>query len=192
MMWDFDFIEEFKNNWNERIKKWKIVYIVLSIIMILVGVACLFFPVQTLGTLKMIAGIVMIGFGLYSITNYFLSTSFFKDPFAVVHGIINILFGILIMAMPSMVTVLSLTYMFAFILLFYGTQKIAFAQKLKYFRIIDTKTYTFSGVLTIIVSIIFFILPMTSALAINYMIGFYLLIDGITLFIEALNLKTIK
>lgn len=40
MMWDFDFIEEFKNNWNEKVKKWKIIYIVLSIIMILVGIAC--------------------------------------------------------------------------------------------------------------------------------------------------------
>lgn len=191
MMWDFDFIEEFKNNWNEKVKKWKIIYIVLSIIMILVGIACLFYPIQTFEIMKIIVGIVMIEFGLYSIMNYCLSTSFFKDPFAVVYGIINILFGILIIAMPSMITALSLTFMLAIILLFYGTQKISFAQKLKYFRITNTGIYTFSGVVNIIVSIISFILPLTSALAINYIIAFYLIVDGVTLFIEAINLKKI-
>lgn len=192
MMWDYDFIEEFKNNWNEKIKKWKRIYIALSLIMIIAGFACLLFPIQLFNVMKVISGIVLIGFGLYSIMNYYLSTSFFRDPFAVVHGIINILFGLLIITMPSKITVVSLTYMLAFILLFYGTQKIAFAKKLKYFRIIDTKTYTFSGVLTIIVSIIFFILPLSSALAINYIIAFYLLIDGIALFIESLNIKKIE
>lgn len=90
-----------------------------------------------------------------------------------------------------MLTAVTLTYILAFILLFYGAEKIAFAQRLKYFRIMDTKPYTLSGIVMIIVAIIFFILPVTAALAINYIIAFYLLVDGVTLFIEALNLKKI-
>ena len=191
MMWDFDFIDEFKYNWNEKIKKWKTIYIVLSILMILAGIICLFFPSQIYDIIKIIAGIVMIGYGIYSLINYHLSISFFKNPFDVVYGMIHILFGILIMIMPSMLTAVTLTYILAFILLFYGAEKIAFAQRLKYFRIMDTKPYKFSGIVMIIVAIIFFILPVTAALAINYIIAFYLLVDGVTLFIEALNLKKI-
>ena len=130
--------------------------------------------------------------GIYSIVNYCISTSFFKDPFAIVHGIINILFGILIIETPSIITAFSLTFMFALILLFYGTEKIAFLQKLKYFNITNTGAYTFSGVINIILAIIFFILPLTSTIAINYIIAFYLIVDGITLFIEAINMKKIN
>lgn len=77
MMWDFDFIDEFKYNWNEKIKKWKTIYIVLSILMILAGIVCLFFPSQIYDIIKIIAGIVMIGYGIYSLINYHLSISFF-------------------------------------------------------------------------------------------------------------------
>lgn len=191
MYWDFNFIDEFKENWNRRMKKIKIFYFILSIAMIVVGGVSLCFPIQTFNVMKIIVAIVIIGFGIYSIANYFLSTSFFKDPFAIVHGIINILFGILIINTPSIMTALSLTFMFAFILLFYGTEKIAFSQKLRYFRIINTSTYTLSGVLNIILAIIFFILPLTSTILINYIIAFYLIVDGITLLIEAFSMKKI-
>ena len=158
MYWEFDFINEFKENWNRRIKKIKTLYLILSIIMIIAGCACIFFPIQTFSIVKFIVAIVLIGFGIYSIVNYCISTSFFKDPFAIVHGIINILFGILIIETPSIITAFSLTFMFALILLFYGTEKIAFLQKLKYFNITNTGAYTFSGVINIILAIIFFIL----------------------------------
>lgn len=189
MYWEFDFINEFKENWNRRIKKIKTLYLILSIIMIIAGCACIFFPIQTFSIVKFIVAIVLIGFGIYSIVNYCISTSFFKDPFAIVHGIINILFGILIIETPSIITAFSLTFMFALILLFYGTEKIAFLQKLKYFNITNTGAYTFSGVINIILAIIFFILPLTATIAINYIIAFYLIVDGITLFIEAINMK---
>ena len=106
-------------------------------------------------------------------------------------ALVNILFGILIIETPSIITAFSLTFMFALILLFYGTEKIAFLQKLKYFNITNTGAYTFSGVINIILAIIFFILPLTSTIAINYIIAFYLIVDGITLFIEAINMKKI-
>ena len=71
MMWDFDFIDEFKHNWNEKIKIWKTIYIVLSTLMILAGIVCLFFPSQIYDIIKIIAGIVMIG--IWNIFSYQLS-----------------------------------------------------------------------------------------------------------------------
>ena len=78
MYWEFDFINEFKENWNRRIKKIKTLYLILSIIMIIAGCACIFFPIQTFSIVKFIVAIVLIGFGIYSIVNYCISTSFFK------------------------------------------------------------------------------------------------------------------
>ncbi|WP_294580104.1 HdeD family acid-resistance protein [uncultured Thomasclavelia sp.] len=191
MYWDFDFIDEFKSNWNKRIKKFKILYLILGIVMVIAGICCLAFPIQTFTVMKVIVALVLIGFGIYSIVNYCLSTSFFKDPFTIVHGIINILFGLIIITTPSIITAISLTMMLALILVFHGTEKIAFASKLKYFNISNTGIYTFNGILNIILAIIFFILPITSAIALNYIIAIYLIINGITLFIEAVNMKKI-
>lgn len=93
---------------------------------------------------------------------------------------------------PAEITAMSLIIMLAFILLFYGAQKIAFSRRISFLEILDTHIYTINGILTIILSIVFLLLPLTSALVINYIIAAYLIVDGITLFIEAINMKKLK
>lgn len=186
---NFDFIEEFKKDWNEKFKKLRWICLILSILMIIVGFVCLFFPIKTFNIMKMIVSIVFICFGIYSIVTYCLTTLYFKDPIIIMIGITHILFGVLLFQMPTEITAMSLTMMLAIMLLFYGAQKIAFSRRLSFFGLIDTNIYTMSGIMTIMLSIIFMILPLTSALVINYIIAAYLIIDGITLFIEAISVK---
>lgn len=189
---DFNFIEEFKKNWNKKVKKIRCACFVLSVLMILVGIVCFFFPIQTFYVMKMIVSIVFIGFGIYLIVTYCLSTLFFKDPIVVMIGITHILFGVLLLQMPPEITAMSLTIMLAILLMFYGAEKLAFSRRLSFLGIIHTNIYTVSGVLTIILSVIFMILPLTSALIINYIIAAYLIVDGMTLFIEAMHMKSLK
>lgn len=94
---DFNFIEEFKKNWNKKVKKLRCACYALSIFMIIVGIVCIFFPIQTFQIMKMIVSIVFIGFGAYLIVTYCLSTLFFKDPIIVMIGITHILFGMLLL-----------------------------------------------------------------------------------------------
>lgn len=189
---DFNFVEEFKKNWNEKVKKIRGACFILSILMILVGIVCIFFPIQTFHFMKIIVSIVFIGFGIYSIVTYCLSTSFFKDPIVFMLGMTHILFGMLLFQIPTEMTVMSLTIILAVLLMFYGAEKLAFSRRLSFLGIFNTRTYTMSGIMTIILSIIFMILPLTSALVINYIIAAYLIVDGITLFIEAVNMKLLK
>lgn len=189
---DLYFVEEFKNNWNKRIKKIRWICIILSLLMIGVGLICVFFPMQTFEFMKLIVSIVLIIFGIYSIVTYCLTTSYFQDPIVIIVGITNILLGILLLKIPTEITTSALTMMLAIVLLFYGTQKIAFAKRLSFFEIIDTRIYMLSGVMSIILSIIFMILPLTSAIVINYIIAAYLIVDGITLLIETFQMKKIK
>lgn len=160
--------------------------------MILVGIVCIFFPIQTFYVMKMIVSIVFIGFGIYLIITYCLSTLFFKDPIIVIIGITHILFGMLLLQTPPEITAMSLTIMLAILLMFYGAEKLAFSKRLSFLNIMHTNTYTVNGILTIILSVIFMILPLTSALIINYIIAAYLIVDGITLFIEAMHMKSLK
>lgn len=189
---DFNYIEEIKKNWNKKVKKIRCACFVLSALMILVGIACIFFPIQTFYVMKMIVSIVFIGFGIYLIITYCLSTLFFKDPIIVIIGITHILFGMLLLQTPLEITAMSLTIMLAILLMFYGAEKLAFSKRLSFLNIMHTNTYTVNGILTIILSVIFMILPLTSALIINYIIAAYLIVDGITLFIEAMHMKSLK
>lgn len=189
---DFNFVEEFKKDWNEKIKKLRWTCLILSILMIIVGFVCLFFPIKTFNIMKIIVSIVFICFGIYSIVTYCLTTLYFKDPIIIMIGITHILFGVLLFQMPTEITAMSLTMMLAIMLLFYGAQKIAFSRRLSFFGLIDTNIYTMSGIMTIMLSIIFMVLPLTSAIIINYIIAAYLIVDGITLFIEAINMKKLK
>lgn len=189
---NFDFVEEFRNDWNKKVKKVRLICLLLSIVMIVIGVLSIFFPIKTFNVMKIIVSIVFIGFGIYSIMTYCLSTSFFKDPIIIITGITNILFGVLLLQIPAEITAMSLTMMLAIMLLFYGAQKIALSRRLRFFGLIDTNIYTISGIMTIILSVIFMIVPLTSAIVIQYIIAAYLIVDGITLFIEALNMKKLK
>ena len=188
---DFDFEEEFKLNWNRKVKRMRWICLLLGLVMIAIGAACIFYPIQTFDVMKAIVSVIIIGFGIYSIINYCLTSSYFKEPISIITGIINILFGILLLKTPSEITAVSLTFMFAIILMFCGAEKIAFARRFSFFGMINTGAYTFSGIITILLSIIFLILPWTSAIIINYVLAAYLIIDGITLLIDSINMKKI-
>lgn len=189
---DFDFVQEFKENWNKRIKKFRNGCFILSLLMIVIGLACFFFPVKTFHVVKILVSMIFIGFGICAIISYCLTTSYFKDPIVIIIGVTHILFGILLFEIPADITAMSLTIMLAVMLLFYGAEKISFSRRLSFFGIIDTSVYTVSGILTIILSIIFMIIPLTSAIVINYMIAAYLIVDGIILLIETMNMKKLE
>ncbi|MGN1182241.1 MAG: HdeD family acid-resistance protein [Faecalibacillus sp.] len=192
MFSDFHYLEEFKKDWNKKVKKMRIICLLLGLFMIIAGLACFFFPVQTFQVMKSIVSMIFILFGICAMISYCMTSSFFKDPIIMMIGIIHILFGLLLWKMPKDVTAMSLTMILAILLLFYGAQKISFSRKLRFLNILSPHTYTLSGITTIILAIVFMILPLTSALVINYIIAIYLIVDGITLVIEAINMKQLE
>ena len=118
-------------------------------------------------------------------------TSFFRDYMLVISGILNILLGIMLFVMPVELTVAVITFILAILLIFNGAQKLAFASRLRYFRIPHSGTLTFSGVLNIILAVVFLLLPFVSALALNYILAAYLLLTGAALAAEAAGMRKI-
>ena len=58
---DYDYIDEFTTQWNERYKKAKRMSIILSIVLILIGILCFAFPEKVFTTIQIIAAISLIG-----------------------------------------------------------------------------------------------------------------------------------
>ena len=107
-------------------------------------------------------------------------------------GILNVLIGIMLFVMPVALTVQVITFLLAFLLIFSGAEKLTLASRLRYFRIPHTGSATFSGVLNIILAVVFLLLPFVSALALNYILAAYLVITGIALLIEAAGMHKIS
>ena len=58
---DYDYIDEFTTQWNERYKKIKRIGIILSVVLILIGILCFAFPEKVFTTIQIIAAIGLIG-----------------------------------------------------------------------------------------------------------------------------------
>ncbi len=189
---DFDYAQEIIDNWNNGRKRMRTFYFILAALLILAGIATAAFPAGVFAVIQYLAAIAVIVVGIWHFVTYSSTSYYFKDSMHIISGILNILIGIMLFIMPVTLTVQVITFMLAFLLIFNGAQKLSFASRLRYFRVPHTGSLTFSGVLNIILAVIFLLLPFMSALALNYILAAYLLITGIAFLIEALGMHKLS
>lgn len=189
---EFDYVQELIDTWNKKRKKVRTAYFIIAAVLFLAGILTAVFPVRVFAVIQYLAAAAVIVIGIYHFVAYTSMTYYFKDGMLIMSGILNILIGIMLLIMPITLTVQVVTFMLAFLLIFTGAQKISFASRLKYFRIPNTGSLTFSGILNIILAVIFLLLPFVSALALNYILAAYLIITGAALFVEALGMHKLN
>lgn len=189
---DFDYVQEMVDNWNSGRKRMRTACFILAAALILAGILTAAFPTGIFAVIQYLTAVAVIVIGIWHFISYSSMTYYFKDGMHIISGILNILIGVMLFIMPVTLTVQVITFMLAFLLLFNGAQKLSFASRLKYFRVPNTGSLTFSGVLNIILAVIFLLLPFVSALALNYILAAYLLITGIALLIEALSMHKLS
>lgn len=189
---EFDYVQELIDRWNNERKKVRTAYVIIAAVLIAAGILTAVFPIRIFAVVQYLAAAAVIVIGIYHFVTYASMTWHFKDGMLIMSGILNILIGIMLFIMPVALTVQVITFMLAFLLIFSGAQKISFASRLRYFRISNTGFLTFSGILNIILAVIFLLLPFVSALALNYILAAYLIITGAALFIEALGMHKLS
>ncbi len=189
---EFDYVQELIDTWNKKRKKVRTAYFIIAAVLFLAGILTAVFPVRVFAVIQYLAAAAVIVIGIYHFVAYTSMTYYFKDGMLIMSGILNILIGIMLLIMPVTLTVQVITFMLAFLLIFTGAQKISFASRLKYFQIPNTGSLTFSGILNIILAVIFLLLPFVSALALNYILAAYLIITGAALFVEALGMHKLN
>ena len=167
---DFDYVQELIDTWNRRRKKMRTAYFIMAAVLLL----------------------AVIIIGICHFAAFASMTYYFKDYMLLLSGILNVLIGVMLFVMPVTLTVQVITFMLAFLLIFSGAEKLSMASRLRYFRIPHTGSLTFSGILNIILAVIFLLLPFVSALALNYILAAYLLLTGAALLVEAIGMHKIE
>ncbi|HJC42482.1 MAG TPA: DUF308 domain-containing protein [Candidatus Mediterraneibacter gallistercoris] len=189
---DFDYVQELIDTWNSRRKKIRTAYIIIAAVLLIAGILTAVFPVSIFAVMQYFAAAAVIVIGIYHFVTFASMTYYFRDYMLLLSGILNVLIGIMLFFMPVALTVQVITFLLAFLLIFSGAEKLSLASRLRYFRIPHTGSMTFSGVLNIILAVIFLLLPFVSALALNYILAAYLIIVGIALLIEAAGMHKIS
>lgn len=189
---DFDYVQELIDTWNSRRKKMRTAYIIIAAVLLIAGILTAVFPVSIFAVMQYFAAAAVIVIGIYHFVTFASMTYYFRDYMLLLSGILNVLIGIMLFFMPVALTVQVITFLLAFLLIFSGAEKLSLTSRLRYFRIPHTGSMTFSGVLNIILAVIFLLLPFISALALNYILAAYLIIVGIALLIEAAGMHKIS
>lgn len=188
---DFDYVQEMIDSWNRGRKKVRTAYFIIGAALLIAGILTAVFPVGIFAVIQYLAAAAIIGVGIYHFITFASMTYYFRDYMLIISGILNVLIGIMLLVMPIQLTVQVVTFMLAFLLIFNGAEKLSFASRLRYFRIPHAGTLTFSGILNIILAVVFLLLPFISALALNYILCAYLVLTGIALLVEAAGMRKI-
>ena len=164
---DFDYVQEMIDSWNRGRKKVRTAYFIIGAVLLIAGILTAVFPVVIFAVIQYLAAAAIIGVGIYHFITFASMTYYFRDYMLIISGILNVLIGIMLLVMPIQLTVQVVTFMLAFLLIFNGAEKLSFASRLRYFRIPHAGTLTFSGILNIILAVVFLLLPFISALVLN-------------------------
>ena len=187
-----DLAHAFAEQWNQRLHSIRIASFIVSILMLVFGVLCIIYPIQSVRILGILAAAVIVVFGVFEIADYCCLPIFLRNGGVMASGVLNILFGVLLLCSPSDVTVSTFAFLFALMLLSFGVEELVFSTKLRYFDVSDYGWVVFSGIMNLIAAVVFLILPLAGAVVLNYVLAIYLLVGGATLLIEAFSMNDLE
>lgn len=187
-----DVIDDVRNSWNRHLKSVRTAGIIASILMIVAGILCAIYPVQSTYAIEVFASICLLFFGIWEIVRYTQRPMILRTGVSLMSGILNVLLGIMLLTSPKEDMMLSFGFLFGLDLMMLGFEQLTMTGSLHAFGVTETGWLTFNGVLDIIAGIILLAIPMASVSAVSILISFYLLAGGITLLVECIHAKNLQ
>lgn len=182
----------FVENWNKRLKSFRVSGMVVAALMIVLGIVLCIFPSQSVRVIEIFAALMIMALGVYQFIDYFNLPVILQRGGVLINAILNVILGILLITSPASVTISAFAFMFGFLLMIFGIDLLAASGKLAYFNVTNYGWVIVTGIISIIASVFFIFLPLASTIALNYILAVYLLVGGVTVFIEALSMKDLK
>lgn len=184
--------DELRDYWNKNLKKGRIWGFIVGAVLTVLGVLCLIFPVESVQVMAIIAGILMIAAGVAEIAAVSRVPVYVFSGAGVVYGVLNILSGIILLLMDRTGQVYLFGFIFAINMMVFGIDELVGASRASFFNFSGSGWLIASGVINIIMSIVFFFLPGASAITVSILAGIYLIISGVTLLSYAASARELK
>lgn len=172
----------------ETTKKHDWTLIVIGILLIVCGGVFAFMPGATLVTLTAFAGAMLLVSGIFAIFNYFrFRDTDFVSGWTIFYGILDILLGLMFLIHPILLAGV-IPWLIGIFIVAFGIYEIIAAFKVRKAGVSMWGWALFSGILEIILGILFFIFPAI----VVYFLAAFLIIRGVTLIIFGWNLSTLS
>ena len=184
--------DHIKREWNSRVKSIRRAELMMGIAMIVLGAVCIFYPRQSIYVLELLASFAILAFGIFKIAEYFSVPVYLRMPGLMVSGILDILISIMLMTSPSGVLLETFAWIMAIDLMVMGIEELSYSSVLKWISVESYDWVVVNGVLNIIISLLLFILPASSSVAILFLLAIYLIVGGVSLLIEYKKSKDLK
>lgn len=186
-----DYINDYINKWNHNVKHAKTGMIILGIVLALVGLAAAFTPFSMYGIVQGIVAAALIVHGIGQIATYLQTPEFFRSGATLASGILNAILGVLFLLLPASFTAGTLVFLLAFLLIMTGVERMSFSRQMSFYGIPASSMGGATGILNIILGVVFLFMPMVSSIVLSYLIAAYLIVGGITLVVEGISIKKI-
>lgn len=186
---DFSLFSEFEENWNKKIHFLRIIGFVVSILMVTSAVFCIVYPVKSVTLVKTIVASLILVLGIYQMVDYFATVPLIRWSGSLINAICNLSIGFILLCLPIKLTINMFAFILGFILMISGINKLSFAHRLVLLGIENYSWVVLIGIINVLAALGFIIAPMMLTLVLNYIIIVYLLIGGIVLFIEMMEIK---
>ena len=186
-----DYVSDYIDQWNRQIRATKIWMAVIGIVLVIPGLASAIAPFSMYAFIQTFAAVALIMHGASHLVSYFQTPQFFRNGATLASGLLNALLGILLLALPATLTAGTIVFLLAFLLVTMGIERISFAQNMKYYQLGGSTAGMITGIVDIVLGIVFALMPLFASAAISILISAYLVVAGVALIVESLSIKRI-
>lgn len=186
-----DYVSDYIDQWNRQIRATKIWMAVIGIVLVITGLASAIAPFSMYAFIQTFAAVALIMHGASHLVSYFQTPQFFRNGATLASGLLNALLGILLLALPATLTAGTIVFLLAFLLVTMGIERISFAQNMKYYQLGGSTAGMITGIVDIVLGIVFTLMPLFASAAISILISAYLVVAGVALIVESLSIKRI-
>lgn len=171
------------------VPKWnKATGIVISILMVLLGIALFMMPMLGMLWIEYVASACIMIYGIYQIINYTQMPKDAKDGWVLANGIILGLCGLLFLFSKPGVTYTTYALLLAIISLSIGINQLCLVSLAKK-EGMKVGLLIASGIINLLLGLFFCIAPFFMEWIMAYVIAIYLLFAGVALFAESCSSK---
>lgn len=174
----------------QNMKTAKIMLCIMGVVMFILGVVTLVLPMITLTTLALMLGGGFVIAGIFCLLSFFSEKEILLSPgWVLIQGVLNIFIGIFLLWNLGP-TIVAIPYIVAFWMMFSGISKFSASFILRKIGAERWWLVLINGILGILISFLMMFFPFFGASFLVILIGMYLIIYGILVFVESFTVKT--
>jgi len=170
----------------------KFLWIISSILLMVCGIVCLIVPETGYTALTYIVGAVILIIGGFELYGYFkYGVGFLGGGWMLVYSIITIIFGMFLLMNQAIVASV-LPFICGIWIISMGVSRIVASFDIRFMGIASWWSELLTGILDIIIGIIFTIEPIQASVTIGVVMGIMLLVSGASMMNDACYISRMK